>query len=276
MSEQSMTKVVADIRTHFHLTALPFTRELSVEKRFSTPAIEAAIQELRFTIEERGCGALTAPAGTGKTMILRALKASLPEARFKVSYFKVTGLGKRDMCRELAYAIGLEPVGQYNALVRKLQDSFREFASNGERMVLLVDEAHDMTPDVLSIFRLLTNFEMDSRLVISVLFCGQPALGTLLSRETVVAIAQRLSCVLTLNNLSREQARDYLHHRLQVVGARAEVFTEQAVDTLFEMTRGNMRATDTLALKALHVAAKRGVNRVESTHIIDARSQVLP
>jgi len=117
---------------------------------------------------------------------------------------------------------------------------------------------------------------MDSRLVISVLFCGQPALGTLLSRETVVAISQRLSCVITLTNLSREQARDYLHHRLHAAGARTEVFTEQAVGTLFEMTRGNMRATDTLALKALQVAAKKGVNRVETTHIIDARTQVLP
>lgn len=49
MSEQTQSKVTTDIRTHFHLTALPFTRELAVEKRFTTPAIEAALQDLRFS-----------------------------------------------------------------------------------------------------------------------------------------------------------------------------------------------------------------------------------
>ena len=77
--------------------------------------------------------ALIAPAGTGKTVALRMLVAALPETRFQVHYVKVTGLSKRDLCKEIAVACGLSPTGIYPALVRKLQDAFVQTTSDGMR-----------------------------------------------------------------------------------------------------------------------------------------------
>lgn len=271
-----MTTAAPDIRAHFGLSALPFTREFEVSRRFCHPSLEEALLALRQVIEQRMSGVLIAPAGTGKTLALRALVEDLPAARYRISYIKVTGVGKREMCREIAVALGCASAGQYNTLIRRLQEHLVSVtAQDGVRPVILIDEAHDMPPEVLSLFRILTNFELDSRLVVSVLLVGQPKLTQMLKRDELEALSRRLAHVAVLRNLSREEARAYILHRTALVGARTELFGEMAVEALHELARGNLRATDTLAFKALHIAAAAKSSVVDANHVALARSQVL-
>jgi len=90
-----------DVRSHFGLHGMPFTREFPIHQRWRHPMLEEAISELRCTVEQRMSGALLSASGNGKTAVLRALSDSLPEARYRVHYIKVTDLGKRDFCKEL-------------------------------------------------------------------------------------------------------------------------------------------------------------------------------
>ncbi len=115
-----------DLRSRFGFHATPFTREIEVKDRFPLPDFDEAITALLRTLDARMSCALIAPAGTGKTSILRAVLVSLPEARYRTHYVKVTGLSKRDMCREIAFATSVPPAGTYPALVRKLQARFSE------------------------------------------------------------------------------------------------------------------------------------------------------
>jgi len=116
------------------------------------------------------------------------LVSGLPESRYQVRYVKVTGLSKRDLCKEIAAACGLSPTGIYPALVRKLQEAFEHTAGiDGLRPVIVLDEAHDLRPESLAMMRLLTNFEMDSRLVVSLVLAGQPPLKTILGRPEQAA-----------------------------------------------------------------------------------------
>jgi type II secretory pathway predicted ATPase ExeA len=266
-----------DLRAHFGLTSLPFTRELSVRDRWSSSLFDEPIAELRSVLENRLSAALIAPAGTGKTALLRALVDDLPEARYRIHHMKVTSLGKRDLCREIAAAIGIAPTGSYATLVRRLQERFTTtLADEGCRPVLLVDEAHDMRPDVLAILRVLTNFEMDSRLVLSVVLCGQPRLKDLLLRDEVEAVTQRLSVILTLRLLSREEVRHYVEHRLRIAGAKTAPLDDHAFDALYEVTRGNLRAVDHVALLALDLAARRSAPTVDAALVAEARKKLAP
>ena len=172
--------------------------------------------------------ALIAPAGTGKTVALRMLVAALPETRFQVHYVKVTGLSKRDLCKEIAVACGLSPTGIYPALVRKLQDAFAHTTSDGMRPVILLDEAHDLRPESLAMLRVLTNFEMDSRLVVSIVLAGQPHLNLLLRHPEQAAIAHILVHYAELRLLSRDETRAYLEHRGALAGARTNPFDADA------------------------------------------------
>jgi MSHA biogenesis protein MshM len=161
--------------SRFGFHSVPFSREFNIDQRCTRPFLEETLIALERTIEGRGSAALVAPAGTGKTALLRALTNRLPEARFRVHYVKVTGLSKKDMCREIAFACGAKTAGTYPILVRHLQERFlSSTVIDGIRPVLILDEAHDLRPDVLDILRILTNFEMDSKLILSVILTGQP------------------------------------------------------------------------------------------------------
>ena len=266
-----------DLRSRFGFHSTPFTREISVDNRLSLPLFDEPLTALRRVIDQRMSAALIAPAGTGKTSLLRALRAQLPEARYRVHYVKVTGLSKRDMCREIATAVGAEPAGIYPTLVRRIQEHFAAVAdTDGLRPVLLVDEGHDLRHDVLAMLRLLTNFDMDSRLVVSILLAGQPGLRAMLRRDDLEDIARRLAHYAVLRPLSREETRRYLEHRCTIAGATTVPFDDAAHDAIYEIGRGNLRATDRLGLKALELAHDDTADVVSTNHLVEARKVLWP
>jgi general secretion pathway protein A len=268
---------VKDYRSRFGFHSSPFTREITVKDRFSLQEFDEAIDALVDTLESRMSAALIAPAGTGKTSILRAVMARLPEARYRTHYVKVTGLSQRDMCREIAMAIGLPPAGTYPSLVRKLQDRFVETThTDGLRPVLILDEAHDLRLETLAMLRVLTNFDMDSKLVLSVLLTGQPRLRDLLRRDDLMDVARRLAHYATLRTLSREEIGRYVEHRCTIAGAVKVPFDQGAIDAFFEIGRGNLRATDQLARKTLEVAHQNDQDVCGSAHVVQARTLVCP
>ena len=140
------------------------------------------------------------------------------------------------------------------------------------RSVIVLDEAHDLRPESLAMLRLLTNFDMDSRLVVSLILAGQPPLKRLLDRPEQTAIAQRLAHFATLRLLSRDETRSYLEHRCTVAGAHSDPFDRDAHEALFEMSRGNLRAIDRLALKSLELAARAASSAVSTAEVIAARN----
>ena len=254
---------------------IPFTRELAVSERFNLPHQADVADALAETVHRRMSAALIAPAGTGKTVVLRTLVAALPEARFQVRYVKVTGLSKRDLCKEIADVCGLSPTGIYPALVRKLQEAFAHSVdTDGIRPVLVLDEAHDLRPASLAMLRLLTNFEMDSQLVVAVVLAGQPPLRNLLGRTDQVAMAQRLAHFATLRLLSRDETRDYVQHRCAVAGAQTSPFDEDAYEALYEISHGNLRAIDRLALKALERVARAQGGAVATGDVVESRKEL--
>lgn len=266
-----------DLRAVFGFHTVPFTREITTDHHLRLPFLDAALAGLQSALENRMSAALIAPAGTGKTALLRRLRDALPEARYHVHYVKVTGLSKRDMCREIAVACGAAPAGSYPMLVRRLQERFEATAhQDGRRPVLLLDESHELRPDVLGMLRILTNFDMDSRLVLSLVIAGQPPLRTLLARDEQEAMARRIVHYAQLRVLSREELAQYVAHRCAVAGATRVPFDDRTLDAIFEIGRGNLRATDDLAFKSLDYAAAGGQAVVSVQHVVGARKDLWP
>lgn len=266
-----------DFRSRYGFHSTPFTREIPVAQCLGLAFYDQAADALASVIDDRMSAALIAPAGTGKTTLLRALVARLPEARYRVHYVKVTSLSKRDICREIARAIGAKPAGSYACLVQRLQERFVNTAdTDGLRPVLILDEAHDMRPDVLGILRILTNFDMDSRLVVSIVLAGQPRLKELLRTDDLEDIARRLAHYATLRPLSRDETERYIEHRASVAGAASLPMDAAAIDAIYEIGRGNLRATDRLSLKALQMAHDADLDVVGTQHVVEARQCLWP
>ena len=267
-----------DFRSRFGFHTTPFTREIHVADRYECGIFKEVTHDLKDVLGERMSAALIAPSGTGKTTLLRELVEShLPQARYRVHYVKVADLSKRDMCREIAFATGATPAGSYPSLVRSLQEHFLQMAdTDGLRPVLILDDAHELRPEVLGVLRVLTNFEMDSRLVLSFLLAGQTPLRRLLSRDILEDVAKRIAHYATLRPLSRKETKDYIEHRSAVAGVKTTPFDQKAIDAIYEIGRGNLRATDSLALKSLQIAHSEDSDVVDSNHLLSARKVLWP
>lgn len=266
-----------DFRSRFGFHQTPFTREISIDHRLSLPLFDEPLTALRRAVDARSSAALIAPAGTGKSTILRALAAQLPEARYRVHYVKVGDLCKRDMCYEIATVIGAKPAGNYPALVRAIQERLTALVdTDAVRPVLLVDEAHDLRQDVLAMLRILTNFDMDSRLVVSIIIAGQPPLRDMLRNECLEDFARRLTHYAVLRPLSRPEADRYIEHRCTVAGAVTVPFDTSAADGIFEISRGNLRAIDQLALKAIELAGDHDHKVIDASLVVEARKLLWP
>lgn len=266
-----------DLHATFGFHKTPFTREVATDDMLAMPHLEQAREATARQIERRMSAAIIAPAGAGKSALLRALRAHLPQARYRVHYVKVADLGKRDLCREIATCVGVRPAGSYPMLVRRLQEDFAQTGTEtGVRPVLFIDDAHDIRLNVLSVLRVITNFDFDSRLVLSVVLAGQPPLEGMLKKAPLEDVAQRIAHYARLRLLSREETGRYIEHRCTVAGANATPFDPGALDAVFEMSRGNLRAIDRLCLTALDVTAQRDAEVVGPSDVTAARKHLWP
>ena len=266
-----------DMKSAFGMHSPPFTREIKPEQMYFSPTTQDAIEGTVRAVERRMCAAVIGGAGTGKTTVGRGVVARLPEARYRTRYVMLACLGKRDICREIARACGVEPAGTFPGLVHRLQEKFeRSLDENGQRPVIILDDAHELRPDVLSILRVLTNFQMDSRLVVSIVLIGQAPLASLLAQDAHEDVARRIANYATLRTLSRDETQAYIAHRSTLAGARQLPFDATSIEAIFEMSRGNLRAIDALALESLDLAARAKLQVVSAQHVTAARRTLWP
>ena len=129
-----------DFNAHFGLRKTPFTREVAVSEMYAHPQRDEVLACLVRAVQQRMSAGLEAPAGFGKTAMIRALQDALSDVRFHVHYVKVTGLSKRDMCREIAKSLGLAEPGTYPRLLRLVQEAVETRSlTDGVRTVIILD-----------------------------------------------------------------------------------------------------------------------------------------
>jgi len=241
----------------------------------SLPHLDEQVDELARAVSMRMSGLIVGVPGLGKTVCLRRLRQRLPETRYQMTYLKVTRLSGRDLCREIGQAIGAKRVSSYPALVRAAQERMQDVSSSeGICPVIMLDDAHALRDQGFELMKILSNFEMDSRLVVSFILAGHPKLKDRLYHPDLADIKQRIIHCGQLRLLSREESTDYIRHRMSLVGCSTIPFDEGALEIILEMTRGNMRAIDNLALKSLSQAEAKKDLVVTNQHVILAGAQL--
>ena len=262
----------------FGLDEKPFAITPDPRYLFLSERHAEALAHLAYGISEAGGFIqLTGEVGTGKTTVLRSLLQQLPphcdvalilNPRVTDAEFLLC------ICDELHVQVPPESAGSVKALVDLLTHFLLDAHGRGRRIVLMVDEAQNLSPDVLEQVRLLTNLETATQKLLQIILIGQPELRAVLARPELRQLAQRVTGRYHLEALRRSETVSYLRHRLRVAGATRELFTQGAIRELHRQSDGVPRIINVIADRALLGAYTREEHRVNGALVRRAASEV--
>jgi len=271
---------------HYGLQEPPFSITPDPRFVFLSERHRDALAHLLFGIDQGGGGGfvqLTGEVGTGKTTLSRLLLEQLPD-NTRVALVLNPRLSPAELlqtiCEELHIAAGTgsaaEPDSGLKSLVDRLNRYLLDAYAQGLRVVLIIDEAQNLSIDALEQVRLLTNLETPTQKLLQIILLGQPELREMLARDELRQLAQRITARFHLTPLNAEETGEYLRHRYRVAGGQRFAFTAAAVRRIHMHAGGVPRLINIIAERTLLAGYAHDQTTLDERWVDRAAKETLP
>jgi general secretion pathway protein A len=238
---------------------------------YLTPGHREALAALIYGIKERkGFVALTGEVGTGKTTLLYRLIDNLNE-KVRTAFIFHTHTTFKQVLKSIFLELNL-PVRDDDTvlLISRLNHYLIERAVAGEIVALIIDEAQDLSEEVLEDIRLLSNLETRSAKLLQIVLCGQPELEEKLNATGLRQLRQRIAILRRIGPLSDAECWDYVDHRLKIVGGNAaRLFTPGAMTLLCRHSRRIPRVINVMCDNALLIGFAKSSKKIDETIMLE-------
>ncbi|HEX5513443.1 MAG TPA: AAA family ATPase [Gammaproteobacteria bacterium] len=241
---------------YYGLTEAPFRLTPDADFLFMSRAHARAKAYMDYTVLSRdGFVVVTGEIGAGKTTLINKLVAELPADVLVAKIFQ-TQLNEIEFLQAVLTEFGIEKFGTGKVeLLNQINDFLIEMYRQNRRVLLIIDEAQNLSDKVLEEVRLLSGLETEKEKLVSIILAGQPELAQVVDSPRFEQLAQRVRLRFHLGALSLEETKEYIRHRLSVAGITdRELFTEDAFPVIFEYTGGIPRLVNSMCDMALLTA----------------------
>jgi len=261
---------------YFGLTEPPFSIAPNPHYLYMSDQYLEALAHLMF---DSGGGfiLLTGEVGTGKTTISRKMLENLSN-NIDVAWIINPKLSVDELLASICDELGITyPAG--TSSIKIFTDLISEFLiqahGHGRNVLLIIDEAQNLSPEVLEQLRLLTNLETNERKLLQIILLGQPELKTMLERNDLRQLAQRITARYHLHSLSLNSTTEYIRHRLTIAGCRQSPFPARTVKLIHRLSHGTPRLINLLCDRSLLGAYSCNHYIVSPNHVRQASIEVL-
>lgn len=231
---------------------------------------QEALDHLRYGLTERkGFIQITGEVGSGKTTVCRALLEELGPRFQTALVLNPMQLTSRQLIRLILIELGLDPGDRDRMTYLRMLDLYllRQLELEHD-VVLLIDEAQDLNPELLEQIRLLSNLETDQRKLLQIVLIGQPELRDMLDHRSLRQLRQRITVRYHLRPLSLAATEDYIQHRLQIAGGNSRPhFQRGAVRRIYRYSRGIPRLINAVCDKTLLCGYVTGADTLTARHV---------
>ena len=247
--------------SHYGLAEAPFNITPDPRFLFFSDQHREAFDHLYFGIRERkGFIQITGEVGAGKTTLCRALLAQLGPTYHTALILNPVLTGSQ-LLRAVLTEFDVRAQRDCGIMLEQLNEFLLERHREGHDVVLLIDEAQDLSDELLEQLRLLSNFETDDRKLLQIVLVGQPELRDKLDRKGLRQLRQRITVRYHLGPLDLADTRRYVEHRLHVAGANGRpTFSNWAMRAVHRYSGGVPRLVNAVCDKALLCGYVAGVD----------------
>lgn len=257
---------------HFGLRRRPFRPTPDTDAYYPATGHEHALEDIRQAIDDQeGLMLLYADAGLGKTLLARKLLETLDEEIRPVlltnSHFSV----RVDLLHAILFELGMPYLGLGEQDARlAITESCLDFYAEGGKTLIVIDEAHLLTQELLEEFKLLSNLEGNDGRAVQVLLVGLPEFEELIDRPGLNSFRQRLATRVKIDPLTPEEATDYLLHQVRIAGGKPDLFGEDVLDILTHAANGIPRVLNQAAHLSFSLAAENESDFVDCESAVEA------
>lgn len=247
-------------QSYFHFENYPFQNTPDPAFYFSSQTHREALAAMLYGVQERkGFILIAGDVGTGKTTLVQALKAELGNQHVVVE-INSPWVSHEEILNAIRSAIAVTAAGHAETSpISAVKDRLIELDAGGRRVILVIDEAHQLAERTLEGIRLLSNIETPTRKLIQIILLGQDELSTMLGRHSMRQIEQRIGLAVHLSRLDRQETGDYIQHRLRVARGSEGLFPAETIDIIYPASQGIPRIINHLCdfclLTAYHRSA---------------------
>jgi MSHA biogenesis protein MshM len=263
---------------HFDLEKSPFQITPDIDFFFSGSQRGGILTALlHVACHDEGIVTVVAEVGSGKTLLARLMLARLP-ADISTVYLANPCFSRDEIISAISRDLGLPAQsGTTEENLAQLHQELLRRHAQGQRVLLVIDEAHAMPIESLEEVRLLSNLETDRHKLVNIMLFGQPELDTVLADRRLRQVRDRVIHRFELPPLVNDEATAYIDHRLRVAGwSGGRLIAPAAITALIKLSQGRARRINLLADKALLAAYAEGVKQVEKRHVVSASGELHP
>jgi len=235
----------------YAFTTTPFTKSIDSKNLYASRGHRETQGRLTFALQERLPALITGDVGTGKSTALRAFTHALDRNIYAVVYLSNPHLTVVALYRQILLQLQTEPAFGFLRLLPQLRTTLSDLARKGRFVLLVVDEAHLLSPDLLDQLRFLLNDDMDSASPLTLVLLGQPDLAHKLRFSPYEALHQRIAIRYHLRPLDLEETAGYIKHHLRVAGHQGQLFSDSFLSGAYDHTKGVARKINNLCRSAL-------------------------
>ncbi len=248
----------------FGFSEKPFDLTPDPKYLYLSPKHKEVLAHLVYGLQENnGFLKIIGEVGTGKTMICRSFLREL-RTDFNIAYIFNPAINELELLQTINSELGLPGKSKSKKKLIDLLNAFLlEERAKGHRVVVIIDEAQDLQPNVMEQLRLLSNLETDTEKLIQIVLIGQPELDKVLAKDELRQLRQRITIQWELLPLNLEETRGYIQHRLNVALGKGKVrFSRQAVEAVYRFSRGIPRMINVICDRTLLIAYTEGTKKI--------------